>query len=133
MNASFYKKFYKNLGKLLYAIAKADGKIQEPEVKAIHDLVTTDLAPIEESTDNFGTDAAFFAEFEFEILRDQEANKDRAYQKFLEFLKENDKHIGLPLRNLILSSVEKVAEAYHGTEEAEAKLIADLKGHLFKK
>jgi hypothetical protein len=132
MTEHFYKKFYKQLGKLLYAVAKADGKIQEPEVKAIHEIVTTDLAPLENSVDPFGTDAAFYAEFEFELLRDREVKKDKAYQAFLDYLKENDKHIKPHLRNLAITAVEKVAEAYQGTEKAEADLIADLKKHLFK-
>lgn len=131
MTAHFYTRFYKQLGKLLYAVAKADGKVQEPEVKAIHEIVVADLLPLEESIDAFGTDAAFYAEFEFDLLHDRNVHKDLAYKDFVNYLKENDQHIDAQLRALILKAVEKVAEAYHGTEEPEAELIADLKQHLF--
>jgi uncharacterized tellurite resistance protein B-like protein len=132
MTDHFYMKFYKQLGKLLYAVAKADGKIQEPEVRAIHEIVITDLVPIEDSVDQFGTDAAFYAEFEFEILRDHGSPKDKVYQSFLDYVKDNNKNLKPNLRDLIMKSVEKVAEAHLGTEPAEAALIADLRKHLYQ-
>lgn len=130
MTEHFYKKFYKQLGKLLYVVAKADGHIHDSEVHTIHEIVAKDLAPLEDSVDFFGTDAAFFTEFEFELLRDREANKDKVYKHFVEFVKEEGKFLDNRLKGIIINSVEKVAEAFHGTEHSEAELIADLKQRL---
>ncbi|WP_250631671.1 hypothetical protein [Rhodoflexus caldus] len=130
MTAHFYKKLYKNIGVLLYAIAKADGQIQDKEIKVIHRIVVEDLAPLEESVDNFGTDAAFFAEFEFEILQDRDISAQKAFDRFVAFAKENQKNLSPELRALIVKSVEKVAAAYRGTNKAEAEMIESLKKHL---
>lgn len=130
MTAHFYKKLYKNIGVLLYAIAKADGQIQDKEIKAIHQIVVEDLAPLEESVDNFGTDAAFFAEFEFEILQDHDIGAQKAFDRFVAFAKENQKNLSPELRALIVKIVEKVAAAYRGINKAEAEMIESLKKHL---
>jgi uncharacterized tellurite resistance protein B-like protein len=130
MTAHFYKKLYKQIGVLMYAIAKADGQIQDKEIKAIHQIVVEDLVPIEESVDKFGTDAAFFAEFEFEILKDRDISAQKAFNKFIEFTKENNKNLSPDMRKLIVASVEKVAAAYRGTNKAEANMIEMLKKHL---
>jgi uncharacterized tellurite resistance protein B-like protein len=130
MTAHFYKKLYKQIGVLMYAIAKADGQIQDKEIKAIHQIVVEDLVPIEESVDRFGTDAAFFAEFEFEILKDRDISAQKAFNKFIEFTKENNKNLSPDMRKLIVASVEKVAAAYRGTNKAEANMIEMLKKHL---
>ncbi len=130
MTAHFYKKLYKNIGVLLYAIAKADGQIQDKEIKTIHRIVVEDLVPLEESVDNFGTDAAFFAEFEFEILQDRNIRAQKAFDRFIAFAKENQKNLSPELRALIVKSVEKVAAAYRGTNKAESEMIESLKKHL---
>lgn len=131
MTAHFYKKLYKNIGILLYAIAKADGQIQDKEIKAIHRIVTEDLAPLEESVDAFGTDTAFFAEFEFAILQDRDISAQKAFDRFIVFAKENEKNLSPQLRELIVKSVEKVAAAYRGTNKSEAAMIEALKKQLF--
>jgi uncharacterized tellurite resistance protein B-like protein len=131
MTAHFYKKFYKQIGVLLYAIAKADGQIHDKEIKTIHQIVVEDLAPIEESVDDFGTDAAFFAEFEFEILQDRDISAKRAFDKFIAFAKEHDKNLSAEMRRLIIASVEKVAASYRGINKAESEMIESLKKHLY--
>jgi uncharacterized tellurite resistance protein B-like protein len=40
-----YKVFYKELGKLLYSIAKADGTIQIKEMEMIRQIVKDELVP----------------------------------------------------------------------------------------
>lgn len=130
MTAHFYKKLYKHIGVLLYAVAKADGKIHDKEIKALHRIVTEDLAPLEDSVDKFGTDAAFFAEFEFEILQDRDISAQKAFDKFVAFAKEQDKNLSPQLRQLIVGCVEKVAAAYRGINKAEAEMIEALKHHL---
>ncbi|MCS7019411.1 MAG: hypothetical protein RMJ87_08930 [Cytophagales bacterium] len=131
MTTIFYKKLYKNIGVLLYAIAKADGQVQEPEIKTLHQIVIEDLAPLEDSVDSFGTDAAFFAEFEFDVLQDRNISAQKAFEKFIAFAKENDEHLSPQLRALIVRSVEKVADAYCGINKAEHEMIEALKRALF--
>ena len=50
-----YRVFYSELGKLLYAVADADGVVSKEEKKSLYDLVKTRLAHKEVHTDEFGT------------------------------------------------------------------------------
>ena len=59
------KHYYIELGKLLFAIAKSDAKVQEKEILGFKKLILSELLKLEDSTDQFGTDNAFFSEFEF--------------------------------------------------------------------
>ena len=81
-----YKNFYSELGKLLYAVAKADGKITEKEARTIHKTVAEELVPAETATDEFGTDAAHFTEIEFEILQETFASPEEAFNSFINYI-----------------------------------------------
>jgi uncharacterized tellurite resistance protein B-like protein len=46
-----YKRFYAEVGKLLYAIASADGRVDEKEYRLLRDIVRQKLVPMENNTD----------------------------------------------------------------------------------
>jgi uncharacterized tellurite resistance protein B-like protein len=125
-NSTFYKKFYTQLGKLMYVVAQADGQIQENEVDEVRKLVDS-LMDLEDTTDEFGTDAAFFAEFEFEVLRDKGTNPIKVYQQFLHFIKEHQHLIDQKLKAIIFTTVEKIAQAYGGIDPEEQELIDEIR------
>ncbi len=50
-----YKKFYSELGKLLYAVAEIDGIITNKEKKALLEIVKKELVPADNHIDKFGT------------------------------------------------------------------------------
>ena len=60
------KDFYIIFGKLLYALAKSDGFIQEIEKNKIMELVKDKMVLIEQQNDFSGTDLAYYTEFAFE-------------------------------------------------------------------
>jgi uncharacterized tellurite resistance protein B-like protein len=62
------RKFYSELGKLLYAIAAVDGRIHAKESATMKRVVSEQLVPQEASTDHFGTDQAYITEFEFDVM-----------------------------------------------------------------
>jgi uncharacterized tellurite resistance protein B-like protein len=125
-----HKKFYKELGKLLYAVAKSDGKLHPKEVKAIKDLIALELVPMEKSTDEFGSDAAFYAEFEFELMADRSVNPQAAFKSFENFLKEHDKHINEDMRKKAYDLATKVAQSLHGINKEEAVMLEKLRADL---
>jgi uncharacterized tellurite resistance protein B-like protein len=49
------KQYYIELGKLLFAIAKSDGKVQQKEVIGFKQLITSELLKLEKGQDAFGT------------------------------------------------------------------------------
>ena len=120
------REFYVELGKLLYAMAKADGKVQLEEVKALHNLVRDVLIKIEKTTDEFGTNTAFYTEFEFETLVDKKADMAAAYKSFISFITANKSHITKNMTDLCIESVEKIAEAFEGIVVSEQLLIDKL-------
>lgn len=125
-----HKRFYKELGKLLYAVAASDGKIQNQEVDRIRKLVREELAPAEGSRDQFGTDNAYYAEFEFETLADQGFPSADAYHSFLGYLKEYESKIDPDMKALSLRAAQQVASAVGGVQAVEFSILSDLKKHL---
>ena len=125
-----YKKFYEALGKLLFAIAKADGEIKPKEISTIKDLVRSQLVPIEKSTDEFGTDAAFITEIEFEVFADSNFTFEEAYQSFADFIEEYDQQLSSELKKLAYDLAEKVADAFHGINKKEKSLLNRLQALL---
>ncbi|MCX6292155.1 MAG: hypothetical protein NT126_10375 [Bacteroidetes bacterium] len=125
-----YKQFYSELGKLLYAVADVDGVITQEEKSALKKLIRKELVPVEKSTDEFGTDAAFYAEFEFDILEDAKASPQAAFNSFITFVENHHSAFDHRLRNATLKIVNELAEAFHKNSENEKVLIEKLKAKL---
>lgn len=124
------RSFYKELGKLLYAVAKSDGTIYPNEVKELKRLVKSVLVPAEKETDEFGTDAAFYTEFEFDIYEEMEIDPKLAYDSFISFVREHDHYVTKEMREKAYSLSESVAHAFKGKTKAETNLIEQLKTDL---
>jgi uncharacterized tellurite resistance protein B-like protein len=125
-----YKQFYSELGKLLYAVADIDGVISVEEKSMLKKLIRKELVPDEKSTDEFGTDAAFYAEFEFDILEDAHASPKAAFNSFITFVENHHSAFDSRLREATIRVVTTLVDAYHKTSENEKKLINDLKQKL---
>lgn len=121
-----YKKFYTALGDLLYAIASSDRKVQQAEVEEIRRIVSRELIPLETTVDEYGTDAAYFAEFEFDVLRNTGLAPADAFDRFRDYLREH-RDLPQPLKNLSYRCAERVSEAFSGTNAEERELLRDLK------
>lgn len=125
-----YKQFYSEIGKLLYAVADVDGVISPAEKKALKDLIRTELVPVENSKDEFGTDSAYYAEFEFDILEEANASPKAAFDSFINFLDNHHSAFDKKLKDATLLVVTKLADAYHKTSKKEEVLINQLKMKL---
>ena len=125
-----YKNFYSELGKLLYAVADVDKVITPEEKKALQNLVTNELAPIEKRKDEFGTDLAFYTEAEFDFLDEQIADVPSAFESFISFVEEHRTGIHPDMKKVLMRLVTEIANAYHGTNREEERLIMDLKNRL---
>ena len=125
-----YKNFYSELGKLLYAVAKADGKISKSEAEAIHKAVKEELVPQETHTDEFGTDAAHFTEIEFEIMDQTMADPDEAFDSFISYVEEHHTAFDHRLKTITLEVARKVADSYRGINRDEAAILDKLNSKL---
>lgn len=122
--------YYKELGKLLYAVVKADGKINPHEVQELKRIIKSELVPAEKETDKFGTDAAFYTEFEFEAYEEMDIDADLAYDSFISFVKEHDNYVTLEMREKAYFIATNVANAFKGKNKAEKNMIDRLKKDL---
>jgi hypothetical protein len=125
-----FQNFYQELGKLLFAVAQADGTISKKELKALHESVLSDILPLEDSTDEFGTDAAFYVEMQFETLEVNNANPDECFQSFVDYVKEHHTAFNEELKQLVIKVSEKIANSYYGTNSKEQKLLNELREKL---
>lgn len=130
MNAIDYKKFYSELGKLLYAVADIDKAITPGEKKALYKMVREHLVPAEPHIDAFGTDAAYYAEFEFDILDDAIIDSETAFLSFMDYIDNHRRLIDEPMRRLCIQLADKLASAYHHKNKKEREFLLEIKNKL---
>jgi uncharacterized tellurite resistance protein B-like protein len=123
MEATLY---YKELGRLLYAIAAVDGKVSAKEVETLKWLVKDLLVPVEPGVDHHGTDKAYVTEFEFDTLLDRGMSSEDAYASFRDYFSHHRHHLGRERKELIYICAEAVANAMHGVNAKELPLLIDL-------
>ena len=124
------RNYYKELGKLLYAVAKADGKINPHEAEELKRIIKSELVPSEKETDEFGSDTAFYIEFEFDIYEEMDIDADVAYDSFISFVKEHNNYVTLEMREKAYYLATNVCDAFKGKNKAEKNLITRLKKDL---
>lgn len=125
-----YQEFYKQMGNLLYSMAAIDGKIAPKELKELRRMVREELVPQEKHNDEFGTDAAYAVEFQFDVLEGSDAHSSEAWEEAKEYLKHNSALLPEKDRNLLMHGAEHVAAAFHGISKAEHMLLDKLKALL---
>ncbi|MCS6990835.1 MAG: hypothetical protein NZL95_03140 [Chitinophagales bacterium] len=121
-----YRRFYSELGKLLYAIAAIDGNVQKKEYNRLREIVEKILVPQEPSTDAFGTDNAYYAEIEFDILMDQDASPEACFESFCSYVESHKTAFDKGLKNLVKSLAEALSKSDRGQSKKEQALIRKL-------
>jgi uncharacterized tellurite resistance protein B-like protein len=126
-----YREFYAELGKLLYAVADADGVISPQERESLNELIRSRLAHREVHTDEYGTNDAWYAMFEFEVAEEQSMAPEEAFQSFSDFLDARQQELDEDTRSLCLTLADRLAESYRHTNRLEGELIRKLREKLF--
>lgn len=111
------KHYYKELGRLLYAIAMADGAVQAEEVDELHSFVMKELAHNERSQDSSGMNQAFYVDFEFEENVKSHKPFNDAVARFRKFMEENAEKGDEELIERSVRLMETVAFAYAKKQE----------------
>lgn len=125
-----YRRFYSEVGKLLYAVAAVDGTVQKKEYDKLRDIVEKKLVPEEHSTDQFGTDSAYYAEIEFDILMEQSADSVSCFNSFCNYVEAHRTAFDKHLKIMVLNLAKELAHVYHGINTKEAVMIKKLKKKL---
>ena len=117
------KLLYAELGKLLYAVADVDGVISKREKDALQELVRKELVPAETHKDEFGTDMAYYTEFQFDIAEDSIVDSRTAFESFIDFVEENKAELDENAIWTIHRVATKLAESYYHTNKKEKDLL----------
>ncbi|MGP8216624.1 MAG: hypothetical protein ACLQQ4_13750 [Bacteroidia bacterium] len=125
-----YRDFYAELGKLLYSVADISGVITQKEKKTLDEIVRKELVPAENHVDEFGTDAAFYTEMEFDYLDEEIADAEPAFESFIDFVEEHHTAFDEKMKKISLHVANELANAYHKKNKKEVALIKMLKQKL---
>lgn len=118
-----YAEYYKQLGNLLYSISAIDGSIAAKELKELRKIVKEELVPQESHNDDFGSDAAFAVEFQFDFLEGNDVSTQEAWEEVETYLKHNSPLLPEKDKKLMSSAANRVAEAFHGINREEHQLL----------
>lgn len=126
-NVYLAEKLYQNLGKLFYAVAAADRVVREEEQLSLKRIVKQEWLNLEDTTDEFGTDAAYQVEFIFDYLKENRTDSMKAFEDFKNFKKEHEDLFDEELKSLIWKTAKAIARAFAGTNKSELILLSKLK------
>ena len=125
------KIFYSELGKLLYAIADIDGVITKQERDELHNLISSRLTQREVHTDEFGTNDAWYAEFEFDVAEEQGMASEDAFDSFAYYMKEHRHTLDAPMKDICLLLADKLAGSFRHINHREKMMLQKLKEVLY--
>jgi uncharacterized tellurite resistance protein B-like protein len=126
-----FKDYYTALGKLVYAIALADGEVQSEESGKIFDFVISQLSKAEYAPENGKTALDVFdIEKEFHRLREEKVPAQVACQQFINFVEVHKTDLTKNNIASCISLMEQVAESHQGINKAERTMISKIKNHL---
>ncbi len=127
-----YQEYYKQMGNLMYCMAAADGKIAAKEWTELRRIVREELVPSETHKDDFGSDAAFAVEFQFDVLDGNGVSYEQAWEELEEYLKHNASLLPAQDNKRLYLAAEKVASSFHGVSKTENRVLDQLRKLLVK-
>ncbi len=113
------KQYYKELGKLVYAVAAADGAIQPEERDKLHQFVLKELAEKESTSDSSGMNQAFYVDFEFDATEEKHPATNDVIKGYTRFVHANHEPNDTALLNNSVKLLESVALAYSKKNEKD--------------
>ncbi|MEQ8218745.1 MAG: hypothetical protein RH981_10940 [Arenibacter sp.] len=120
------KELYENLGKLFYAIAMADSRVNGKEVSKLRSFIRKYWLEVDELEDEFGTDGAFQIESVFDWAMDNEEDSEACYDEFKEFYKDNSNMFNKFIKVLILDTANAISNSFSGKNKAELVMLGKL-------
>ncbi len=125
--------FFRNLGKLFYAIAACDGTVKPVEIRKLKAAIKEKWLDVDEIEDAFGTDAAYQIEVVFDwLVMDREPDYNICYKDFVNY-KNKQSHLFTPeINKLILKTASSIAHAFSKINKSELMMLAKLDMELRK-
>jgi hypothetical protein len=120
------KEFYQNLGKLFYAVAIADHSVHVNEIDRLKEVVRNHWLKLEDSIDEFGTDAAFQIETVFDWLLEYEKDGEECYEAFERYYTDHKELFNAEVKNLTMTTARSIAASFYGSNKAELIVLGRL-------
>jgi hypothetical protein len=127
-----HKEFYSELGKFLYSVIDNDGIVSKSEKDRLKTIVKKQLVPLEHHVDAFGTNIAFYAEMEFEVLEEVIPDIESTFNSFMDFIEERQNEFDDTMKKVSLIISKELSNVYLGTGKRERVLIDQLTKKLNK-
>lgn len=124
--------FYSELGKILYAIANADGRISAQETAEISNQIRERLLHREVHTDRFGSNRAWVTQFAFDTAAESNIKPLEALNDFMDFARSQADRLTDQEIDTCLHMCDQIADAYHHRNKKENELIGKLRGFLME-
>jgi hypothetical protein len=126
MSSEQYQDLYSGLGFLFYSIAASDGRVAPAEEQRLKQLIQDKWLPLENSRDEFGTDAGHYIGISFEYAAAQGVDADLAWERFEETLHAQRHLFTKRVNDLVRETAAAIASAFAGTNKSEHVRLAQL-------
>lgn len=119
-------RFYQNVAILFYAIAATDKVVRREEFNKLKEIVKSKWLTVDETEDEFQTDAAYQLEIVFDWMASKEIDATKCFNEFMEYKDEHEYFFTKEIKTLVLKTAEKIAAAFYGKNKSEMMLLAEL-------
>jgi hypothetical protein len=122
-----HRRFYIALGKLLYAMAKADGIIQDKERVQFEKFISDELKKSKPVLkDHPAPNAILLSKLSFSTAEREKIKVSDGLKYFEDFMKKYDKHLLAEEKKFAHELIKKTALAYGGISKEEETILDSL-------
>ena len=118
---------HQNLGKLFYAVAMADKKIEEEEIAALKTDILQRWYNLDSKPNGLVLDSHQDIITVFTQLHSIKAESDSCFMEFREFFNEHQNIFNTDLRKLIWDTTQVIASSFANKNKSELIVLAKLK------
>ena len=111
--------FFKNIGNLFYAVAKADKSLTFEEYLKFSICLDNDWA-------HYGDENIGLIKVQFNKLQNQEEKSEITFDAFIKFFKNNPELFKDDTKSLIIKTANEIAYAFAKINKSELKYVAKL-------
>lgn len=119
--------FYQLMGRVFFAVAQADKRIEPEEVAALKQIVKDAWLEVDDTTDEFDTDAAFQIEIVFDYLLNNDVIENDVLDDLKEFKSVHPSIFTHRMIELIMETAFKIASSFARRNKSELVFISRLK------
>jgi len=120
-------KLHQNLGKLLYAMAMADKKINKEEIAALNAVIGKKWYELDSKPNGFVLNGHQEIIEVFNQLESIKAEGESCFKEFREFFKQHRNLFNEDLRKFIWDTAQAIASSFAQKNKSELILLAKLK------